>query len=138
METIVLLGVTASNVFGIFPVISLIKTQRYYGVVLTLCAVVAFVFMHATETKHNLPGLFLANYSNIFLNIDRVIAYITGLYGMYMFLTNPSKKLMHIVVPLIGMTACGVGELTNNLVIYTGVHILWHILAYGSICLVNH
>lgn len=138
METLTLSLVTSSNVFGVLPVYSLIKTQRYYGALLTSSAVIASIFMHATETKHNLPGLLLKEYSNLFLNIDRVIAYATGLYGLYLFWTNPIKKTQQIITPFIGAVSCAIGESTNNLPMYTFFHIIWHVLAYYSISLVNH
>jgi len=138
METLTLISVTASNIFGIVPIISLIATKRYYGVGLVTSAVVGSIFMHATETKHKLPGLFLAEYSNIFLNIDRVVAYCTGLYGLYLFYTNPTKTITQIITPLIGGALAFAGEQTENLSLYTICHIGWHLLAYIALNLVNH
>ncbi len=133
-----LLIVTVSNIFGLFPIQSLVKSGRFYGAILVTGAVIASIMMHATETKHKLPGLFLAEYSNMFLNIDRVLAYLTGLYGMFLFFTNPNKNVWQIVAPVVGATSCFIGERTENLLLYTLCHVVWHALAYGSLCLVNH
>lgn len=138
METFTLVTVTASNVFGIIPIVSLIKTKRYYGTVLVASACVASIFMHATETKHKLSGLFLKKYSKTFLNIDRVIAYLTGFYGLYLFYTNPVKTLPQIIYPVIGAICAFVGEHTNNLPLYTSLHCTWHALAYYGLHLVNY
>ena len=138
MQTFTLVSITASNIFGIIPISSLISTKRYYGACLVTSAVLASIFMHATETKHKLPGLFLAQYSKTFLNIDRVIAYITGFYGLYLFYTNPNKTITQAVLSIIGGIASIIGECTENLPLYCACHILWHCSAYGSLALVNH
>lgn len=137
-EKLTLALITSSNIFGILPIILLIKRQRYSGACIVTCAVISSFFMHATETKHKLPGLFLAKYSNIFLNMDRFFALMTGSYGLYLFWENPMKNIYQIILPMIGAISLGIGESTNNLTIYTITHTIWHILAYGSLCLVNH
>jgi hypothetical protein len=133
-----LITITASNIFGIIPISSLIETKRYYGACLVSSAVLASIFMHATETKHNLPALFWAKYSKTFLNIDRVIAYMTGFYGLYLFYTNPVKTITQAVLPVIVGVSCAIGEHTENLTLYNICHCLWHGLAYYSLHLVNH
>jgi len=138
MERFTLVAVTASNILGLSPIRSLISTNRFYGAGLVTSAVVASVMMHATETKHKLPGLFLAKYSKIFLNIDRAIAYMTGLYGIYLFYTNPVKTIWQVITPVVGAISAFIGERTENLPLYTLAHITWHGLAYESLCLVNH
>ena len=138
MELLTLISVTASNIFGLIPIKSLISTGRYYGASLVSGAVIASCCMHATETKHKLPGLFLAKYSNQFLNIDRVIAYLTGFYGLYLFYTNPTKTPIQVITPLIGAILAFIGEQTDNLLLYTVCHVGWHFLAYLSLNLVNH
>jgi len=138
MDTFTLVTVTASNIVGLVPIYSLLSKKRYYGTLLVSSACLASVFMHATETKHNLSGLFLSKYSNTFLNIDRVIAYLTGIYGMYLFYTNPVKTLPQVVLPVVGGLSCMIGELTGNLSLYTFLHCVWHGLAYYSLHLVNH
>jgi hypothetical protein len=130
--------VTISNIFALLPIKSLIDNKRYYGAALTGCAAIASIFMHATETKHNLPGLFLAKYSGLFLNIDRVLAYMTGCYGIYLFLTNPEKTALQVLVPVLGAIGCGLGEYTGDLKLYCVCHVFWHFMAYYGLGLVNH
>jgi hypothetical protein len=138
MDKFTLITISASNIFGIVPIYSLFSKQRYYGTLLVSSACLASVFMHATETKHNLSGLFLNEYSNAFLNIDRFIAYLTGIYGLYLFYTNPVKTLPQVVLPIVGGLASMVGEFTEFLPLYTFLHCVWHGLAYYSLHLVNH
>jgi len=138
MEKFTLITVTASNIFGIIPCISLFNTKRYGGTVLVASACLASVFMHLTETKHGLKGLFLKEYSNMFLNIDRVLAIMTGLYGLWLFYNNPRKNIYQLAFPLIGAISSFVGEQTTNLPLYTFTHCIWHALAYYSLHLVNY
>jgi len=138
MEILTLVMVTTSNIFGAMTVYSLYRTKRYGGDILVASAYLASVFMHATETKHNLNGLFLKQYSNIFLNIDRVLAIMTGLYGLWLFYNNPTKNISQIIFPLIGALSSFIGEQTMNLPLYTFTHCIWHALAYYSLHLVNY
>jgi hypothetical protein len=67
-----------------------------------------------------------------------MIAHITGIYGLYLFLTNPVKTPKQVICTLIG-GICGIwGEYTQNLPLYTFLHTIWHGLAYYSLHLVNH
>jgi hypothetical protein len=138
LEHFTLVTVTTSNIFGIIPVYSLIKTQRYYGSLLVSCACIASIFMHATETKHGLSGLFLKQLSKTFLNIDRVLAIMTGVYGLYLFYTNPTKNLYQVILPIFGAMTSFIGEQTMNLPLYTLFHCIWHWCAYYGLYLVNH
>jgi hypothetical protein len=94
--------------------------------------------MHATETKHKLPALFWPQHSNKFLTLDRIIAYITGFYGIYLWYINPCKTLSQIIVPIIGGLCGVIGEHTENLLIYTITHTIWHFCGYVGLALVNH
>lgn len=138
LEKFTLVTVTLSNVFGLIPIVSLYDTKRYYGTMLVTSACLASVFMHATETKHNLDGLLLKQYSNTFLNIDRVLAIMTGLYGLWLFYTNPNKNICQIIFPVIGAISSFIGEQTTNLPLYTLTHSIWHAFAYYSLHLVNY
>ncbi len=138
METMTHLVVSGSNIFGFVPIYSLFKTNRYYGALLVSGAVSASVLMHLTETKHNLPGLYLSKYSNAFLWLDRIVAWMTGLYGLYLFYTNPQKTIWQVILPVMGAISSLIGESTMNLPLYTLTHTIWHGLAYLSLYLVNH
>mgnify|MGYP006898474687 CR=1 FL=1 len=137
MQTFTLVTITASNIFSIIPIRELYCQKRYYGMCLTTCASIASVFMHMTETKHNLKGLCLAKYSKIFLNIDRFLAYLTGFYGLYLFYNNPTKTVSQVIVPLIGGCCAAIGERTENLPLYTTLHTTWHFCAYYGLKLAS-
>jgi hypothetical protein len=136
MDIVTLIIVTASDVFALEPILKLYNLQRYYGCSLVTLAMCASIMMHMTETKHNLHGLF-RKYSNYFLNFDRVIACLTGLYGAYLFFTG-DRDIWKVVPLLLGALSAFIGESTNNLYIYMPCHILWHFLAYTSLANVAH
>lgn len=138
MEIVTHLIVSGSNIFGFIPIYSLFNSRRYYGSLLVSAAVSASISMHLTETKHNLPGLHLSKYSNQFLWLDRVIAWMTGLYGLYLFYTNPHKTIYQVILPIMGAISSLIGENTMNLALYITTHTIWHGLAYLSLYLVNH
>ena len=130
--------VTASNVFSLIPIFSFLRTGRYGGALITGCASIASIFMHISETKHELPGLWLAKYSNYFLNIDRFFAGIAGMYGLFLFYTNSNKTTSQVALPLVGSLTLFIGEHTTDLPLYTITHTIWHFIAYYSLALVNH
>lgn len=138
METFTLLTVTLSNVFGIIPLITMIQYQRYHGAMLTTIAILASTLMNATETRHKLPGLFLAKYSKNIRNIERTIARITGLYGIYLFYTNPFKTPLQICLPLVGGIALFGSDYVNKLSTYTFFQVFWHASIYITLYLIIH
>lgn len=90
--------------------------------------------MHATETKHGLNPLFLAEYSDLFLNFDRGLAFLTFLYGCYRASDFPLKTLTPIAVQLaVGTIALRLGELTSNLWLYNFLHTIWHFAAFDAL-----
>lgn len=133
MRKLTHLVISSSNILGLIPVYSLFAAERYYGSALVFSAVVASVFMHLTETKHDLQGLYLAEYSNTALWIDRIVAYLTGLYGLYLFYINPVKSIWMIICPLYGAFWGFIGERTRSLPWYMFAHTTWHFFAYLSL-----
>lgn len=138
MEKVTLITVTLSNVFSVIPIKSFINTGRYGGAILTALAGLSSLFMHASETKHRLPGLCLVKYSNLFLNMDRVFAFFTFVYGVGLFITNPCKTIHQLLTPSIGSLCLLAGERTMNLPKYTLLHCMWHFCAFYSLHLVNY
>ena len=134
MEETTLTVVTVSNVFGLLPITSYFMSGRYYGATLVSLAVISSVFMHISETKHKLPGLYFVEYSNTLLNIDRVFTLLVGPYGFYLF--SKKIKIFTLVVAVIGFIASYTGEQTNNLRLYMICHVIWHFCGYLSLYLV--
>lgn len=134
MKTLTLIIVTCSNIFALIPIQSLIHHGYYGGAILTGLTALASVFMHATETKHQLPGLFWAEHSNLFLNIDRFFAKVLIMYGLWLFYDHPN--LLPVITSIVGLIMLGVGELTYHLPLYTFLHSSWHFLAFYSLYLV--
>lgn len=137
-QWLTLIITTASNVAGIIPLVSLFWRERFFGVFIVIMAITASIMMHATETKHRLPGLCFPALSSACLNMDRFFACLAALYGGYLFLTHPSKHIYQVIVPLVAACFAIVGEATENLLLYTLCHSTWHAGAYIGLSLVVH
>lgn len=138
MEIYTLLLVTVSNFIGIVPIIALYLHGRYYGAALTTVATLASIIMNSTETRRNMPALCLAKYSKQIRDVERIIAHITGFYGIYLFYTNPLKNLLQILLPIIGGTALFTSDNVSDLQVYTLLQIFWHFAIYSSLYMVIH
>jgi hypothetical protein len=138
MEIYTLLLVTASNFMGIIPVMALFTAERYFGACMTTIAMVASIIMNSTETRRNMPALFLAQYSKQIRDVERIIACSTGIYGIYLFLANPVKTLIQVILPLTGAAALFGSDHVQNLKYYTILQIYWHFAIYMSLYLVIH
>jgi len=136
MEIYTLLLVTASNFLGIVPITALILSGRYYGAGLTTIAMIASIIMNATETRRNMPALCLAKYSKQIRDIERIIAHITGFYGIYLFYMNPTKNMIQVLLPIIGGSALFMSDHVQNLKHYTLLQVFWHFAIYMSLYLV--
>jgi hypothetical protein len=144
LETFTLASVTLTNLLAVPAIFKLWKCGRIFGSLLTATSFSASVLMHITETKHNLPGLCWSSYSNIFLNIDRVFAGLTGLYGCYLYF-DKNKNLpisgydtTPVLTLLLGSLCLKLGEMTNNLYAYNLFHNIWHYCAFKSLEQVVH
>jgi len=136
MEIYALLLITASNFLGIFPIRTLILADRFYGACLTTIATLASIIMNATDSRRNMPALCLAKYSKQIRDVEKVIAHITGFYGIYLFYTNPIKNITQVLVPIIGGSALFASDHVQNLTCYTLLQIFWHFAIYTSLYLV--
>jgi len=137
MNKLVIIIVSASNIFGIIPLMKLYDDKRYFGMAIVFCAIISSILMHITETKHKLNGLCLVKYSKLFLNTDRFFAIMTFIYGLYLFHRNQNKNMLHVIFIIFGGICSGLGEITNNLFLYTTLHVAWHFIAYYSLRLVS-
>lgn len=132
MNTFTLALNTATNVFGLFPVISCWKQDRKIGFVITLTSFIASCLMHITETKHELRPLFLAKYSNLFLNLDRLASAFSFSYGVWCMRKMNYEQIHPLATQfLIGTLALKFGEHTKNLYFYNILHTIWHYAAFG-------
>ena len=138
MEIYTLILVTVSNFLGILPITALIFSGRYYGAALTTIAMVASIIMNSTETRRNMPALCLAKYSKQIRDVERIIAHITGVYGIYLFYTNPIKNIIQVLLPIFGGTLLFMSDHVTNLKYYTLLQIFWHFIIYTSLYLVIH
>ena len=136
MDTITHLVLSGTNLFSILPISRLIQTQRHKGAALITATAFASFLMHMSERKHRLPGLFLARYSRLFLNIDRVLAWVSAFYGSYLFWENPYKNFIQLMFPLVTLVMGAIGENTKDLQLYCTSHSMFHFLAYYALYLV--
>jgi hypothetical protein len=121
--------VTLSNIPGFFVYY---KTNDK----IILLASIASVLMHLSEQKHGLPGIYPFNkFSNEFLWMDRIMAYISVLnvlYNLYLkWYIIPNSS---IIWGLTGLFLNFVSEviIKNEWLPFTFAHGLWHIYAYTS------
>lgn len=140
---------TATNVIAFLPIYFYADIGDIIGALLCTFSLIASVLMHISETKHNLPGVLFKEYSNILLNIDRLFALILFCYGIITFINNPDviyhyymgKDFIELLIfPIVifstGAIASYIGENTDDLKLYTLLHTIWHICAYGTLAYV--
>lgn len=90
--------------------------------------------MHLTETKHGLQPPVLAEYSQLFLNADRISSFLTFAYGLYL-VRNASRADILGLVPRLaaGTVALRLGEWTSDLWLYNLLHTVWHWCAFTTL-----
>jgi hypothetical protein len=137
--SLVLFTNTFTNIFALVPVFKLYKKKHYGGSILLLCSFTASCLMHITETKHGLRPRYLKEYSNLFLNIDRVFGVLVFLYFTRLALQQPINTLIPILVRfVIGAISSFIGEVTTDLYWYLALHTVWHYCAFTAVgCVVN-
>ena len=111
-------------------------TQDYVDLFVKLIITLNSILMHISETKHQLKPdfIFLKEWSNIFLNMDRLSAVLGFMYffyfrfypyvmdwGFYNLRSEFSVYHFFSILPFLL-----IGEYTNNLYIYVICHIVWH------------
>lgn len=135
MNNLVLIVNTITNIPALFASYELYKKSRYVGVVLSLSSFTASCLMHITETKHNLIPFVLKEFSNTFLNTDRILTLLLSLYGLFLYGSNYDKVPFYplLLRGSIGIVCLRLGELTSNLVLYTLLHTIWHYCSYSSL-----
>ena len=120
----------ATNFIGIFPLLKIIQLDpRPVPILVVSSAIISSIFMHLSESKHNLvaPTFFRKN-STLFLNFDRISAVTAILYFFPKWLhAGPWMDLFNLSI---GLVFSAIGENTDNLWIYGITHTLWHYFAY--------
>ncbi len=124
---------TTNIVFGVFPLMKLIDTNRYCGFILTCFAIIAATLMNITRDS---PNLCSTKYIKIFKYFDKLMAHIIAFYCMYLFYTNPNKNITQIITPISGLIILQLCDSIKNFKIFSIMQIIWHAFAYGSIYLV--
>lgn len=136
---IIHLTLVFSNLLGLLPL-----TRAYYKSsiidVVLIPIVMGFSFlMHISETKHRLNPYFLKNFSQLLLNMDRIMSYTCGSYYTYRFiLLDRSNQEIILPVFLLGAVCSRIGEmkfdsLVFNYFYYPILHSIWHFSIYFSL-----
>lgn len=116
----------SSNVFAVFP---FMRAGNLLMKVLVTMPVMCSVAMHITETKHGLdPGPTLRQWSTTMLNIDRISAIGSSCIFGLLWLSKPT--IAPVIIFIVGGMCSMIGELTKNQMLYTILHMIWHISAY--------
>lgn len=131
---------TITNIFALIPIANLYNKNRILGCLLLLCSFIASCLMHMSETKHNIHPPIMQEYSNLFLNIDRVFAIGVFLYTGFLvsiIITKDSRSFNTVLYIAsrfsIGLVASAIGESTSDLSLYLFFHTLWHYFAFDSV-----
>jgi hypothetical protein len=96
---------------------------------LALAVMIASSFMHLSETKHGLHGIspFFDQYSNLFLNIDRMVSIV----GVFYMVNNLYNNIQFWIYGIIGVAAMAIGEKRGvSVIVYVYLHTIWHIIIY--------
>ena len=115
----------ATNLVGILP---FLKADGIFEKSLVFCMILSSIAMHITETKHRLFPSNILSLSAICLNLDRGSAMISTLYFFPKWWKNTDPGITALF--MWGIVASGIGELTDNVVLYCILHSFWHVSVY--------
>ena len=118
-----------TNVVGIYAACQYTAGSRAWcGILL---ATAASFLMHISETKHGLPGFWLAQYSGILLWLDRMVAIGTGIC------TLPYLTRRLALYGAVGLLLSAAGEMrVTRLREFIVLHSAWHVIAFGILSVV--
>jgi len=122
-----LLVASSNVVFGIFPLMLLFNTNRYFGSIMVIIAIIMAILMNITR---DMPNLVTTKWEKIFKVLDKTTAHITALYGVYLFLINPEKNMLQVIVPIVGIFVLYAADRIKNYNLFAIAQIVWHALAY--------
>lgn len=106
--------------------------------ILSIPAVISSL-MHLSETKHHLSCVpFFDHYTNIFLNLDRIMSYVLGSYMTYRWYFCGIIAPWHLIVP--GLICVALGErirfksvrrqILFDRYVFPVLHTIWHLCAF--------
>jgi hypothetical protein len=106
--------------------------NKFLELTLIGSSMIGSTLMHLTETKHGLPGLFLQQYSNHFLWLDRITAVSIGTYVCYrMYKKRKLLNAENIATGVVGLILGFLSEkVVTNQTAFMILHSLWHGFAY--------
>ena len=125
--SIINLILAASNLYGLKPMYKSLVFGRYWEALFISTAMLASTLMHISETKHDLPGMFLVEYSYQLLWFDRIVAYSSALYLLNRFHLISNCLLFKILIALFINL---VSEMSKNQITFMIYHLVWHLMAY--------
>jgi hypothetical protein len=126
--------VAMSNIYGLFPLVTLPSLTDKLFTLVCLCA---SVLMHLSERKHTLRGIYpFNNHTYSLLWIDRIVSYLAVIYLLYYGKIDSHS----ICVAAIGILMMWLGEFRYKYdpFYYTYVHSVWHISAFYLIWYMLH
>lgn len=123
-----------SNIFGLVPIYSLFKNGKVLGGLLIFVAIIMSTIMNITNTKYNILPIGMYKYSMIIKYVEKCIAHVAGIYGLYMFVIHPLKNIYQILMPLLGIGFL-FGSDYVNLLQFGILQMLWHGCIYTTLYL---
>jgi hypothetical protein len=136
MNNFTLIFQTVTNLFVVPAIKILLSRERTYGAAFIFYVMVISSLMHLTETKHGLQPFVLADYSQLFLTLDRISSVVSMCYGVYLIRENrvPFNKILPSTI--VGLCCLWLGERTADLIWYNIFHVAWHASAYYTLFVV--
>lgn len=128
--------VALSNVYGL----QIFETNiSFYHKLIYLLTIIFSSLMHLSERKHKLNGVkYFNKYSNLFLWLDRIFAYIATILVLIELYYNINKLYNILNYAIIGLVSLFISEnIAKSKLIFMIFHIIWHIMAYHIIYLVH-
>lgn len=131
--------VTISNIFGFVPIYKVISTEQddyfYFKLFSLFSMIIASSLMHISETKHELPGALFVKHNNTLLWIDRILAYLFGLFVAHKLYThNELLTCNFLILGSCGLILNALSEIVftkkDHQVHFMICHSLWHYFAY--------
>lgn len=121
-----------SNIVGFADFHELHLLQKIH----VLIIISASTLMHLSETKHGLPGIYPFNqYSQLFLDIDRVVAIASFIYFLQIFICKYSEGSINngdILLISTGFLCLTISELNiTPQILFIILHTIWHFIAYS-------
>lgn len=133
---------TLSNLEAMYPISELMTKEYYVGATIITLSMIASLLHHISYTskKLEIKGLYFSKYSEVFLNYDKILAFLVVLYSSYLFSLDPDISKLYL--PFVGFICLMISSsiLTINrisyrikLIIFFIFHNAWHIIGFYSV-----